>query len=483
MPIRTGAQYIERLKTERDVWIDGMRVSDVTTYPAFVRPIASIANLYDMQDQQEWRTLLTYPSPETGAPVGISFLQPATYDDLSKRRRGIKAWADATFGLMGRSPDFLNTAVMAFASAKDFFAQADKRFANNVVEYYKLCRDNDLFLAHAVINPQVDRSKAPSEQEDPFAYLRIVRKTEDGLIVRGAKMIGTLAPIADELLVFPLPGLRPGDEPYALAFSIPVSTPGLRLICREPFDRGERSLFDHPLSSRFEEMDAACIFDDVLVPWERVFLFEDIELANILFDATYGRHHTGHQGIIRGLAKAELLTGIAIKLAEVARTDTYLHVQEMLGELLGYLELVEGAIQLAERKAGIGNWGTIYPAIEPILALRYHFPKMYKRMVEVVQILGAGSLLSSPVEKDFHALISEDIQRYFRGSNTDAHHRVQLLKLAWDATGDSFGQRQVLYERYHAGDPVRLAATQYSAYDKSSLERVVERVFTKPVEP
>jgi 4-hydroxyphenylacetate 3-monooxygenase/anthranilate 3-monooxygenase (FAD)/4-hydroxyphenylacetate 3-monooxygenase len=480
MPVRTGQNYIKSLKVSpREVWIDGHQIEDVTQYATFIRPISAIARLYDMHHSPDWSGLLTYPSPKTGDPVAVSFLAPTNRAELLKRRVAIKALSDATFGLMGRSPDFLNSAVMAFATAKDFFAQAAPRYASNIVNYYEHCRENDLFLAHATINPQVDRSKSPGEQSDPFVALRLVQESEEGILVRGAKMISTLAPIADELIVFPLPGLKTGDEPYALAFAIPLSTPGLRLICREPFDRGDQSYFNHPLSSRYEEMDAACIFDDVLVPWERVFLYGNLELANTLYQQTNGRHHTGHQGIVRGLSKAELLVGVAIQLAEMVKVNTFLHVQEVLGELLGFLELIEGAILLAEEKAFATRWRTLCPAIEPIQALRYHFPRMYSRMVEVIQMIGAGSLLSSPVEKDFEGPIAGDIERYFRGASSSAYDRVRLLKLAWDIIGSEFGQRQVLYEHFHAGDPVRIAAAQYMMFDSMRLKKIVSSVLSE----
>jgi 4-hydroxyphenylacetate 3-monooxygenase/anthranilate 3-monooxygenase (FAD)/4-hydroxyphenylacetate 3-monooxygenase len=218
-------------------------------------------------------------------------------------------------------------------------------------------------------------------------------------------------------------------------------------------------------------MDAACIFSDVLVPWNRVFFYGDVTKANALYNETHARHHTGHQGIIRALAKAELIAGVAVALARSANLDSFLHVQEMLCELLGYIELVKGAILLSESDASMTEWGTLSPAINPIQSLRYHFPRMYARVIEIVQTLGGGSLLSSPIERDFNGLLTGYIDRYFRGAEKSAFERVGLLKLAWDITGDSFGQRQLLYERYHAGDPVRLAAALYTG---SNIDHLLE---------
>ena len=299
----------------------------------------------------------------------------------------MKVWADATFGMVGRSPDYLNTVLMTWAEGADFFGQRGEQFAQNVRNYYDYCRDRDLFLTHAIVNPQSDRSKGSHQQDDAFVHLGVVDETPDGLIVRGAKMLATHGPTADELLVYPLPGIREGEERYVLAFGIPTSTPGLRFICREPFDTGGQSEWDHPLGARFEEPDAVCVFDDVLIPWDRVFLYNDVKMGNALFAQASIRNHTGHQTAIRGLAKCQLLTGIAIAMTRTVKSDVFLHVQEQLGELLGYLQLIEAAILMAEQKAEPTGRGALRPAYAPLQALRYHLPRMYERMVQVTQVL------------------------------------------------------------------------------------------------
>lgn len=476
MAIRTGERYSAGLRDGRTVWLAGERVVDVTKHPVLAGPVRSIAGLYDMQHEEQWHELLTVDDPELGERVPISAVTPRTHEDLDRRGRAFKATADATFGLMGRSPDFINSAVAAFAVAAGYFGQVDPRFAENIVAYHRWCRSNDVFLAHATINPQTDRSKRSSAQENAAAHLKIVGETAEGLRVHGAKMIGTLVPIADELLVFPLPGYKPGDEAYTAAFAVPVDTPGLQIVCREPFGGGHaRNAFDHPLA-RFDEMDATCVFDDVLVPWNRVFFHGSVELANRLYDATTARHHTGHQGVTRGLAKAELLVGIAICLAESAKTSTFLHVQEMLGEAIGLLELARGAVRRAEEQATESEWGTITPYIPAIQALRYHFPRACARLVEIIQILGGGSLLATPGLVELDSSDGPDVEEYFhRAGAASGRDRIHLLKLAWDASGDAFGQRQLQYERYHSGDPVRLAAAQYLSYGGDELRQAVSR--------
>ena len=478
MGVRSGDSYLCGLRAHpKDVWIAGRKVDDVTRDPALRRPVAAMAMLYDCQVAHELRPKMTYRPDDSGEEeAGLSFIIPRSQNDLVRRREAMRIWADATFGLMGRSPDYLNTLLAAFADAPDFFAQCGADYCGNVQRYYRYCRDNDLFLTHAIVSPAVDRSKPSSEQADAYAHLRVVKEMADGLIVRGAKMLATHGPTADEILVYPLPfSLRPGEESYALAFGIPTGTPGLRFICREPFDASTQSQWDHPLGSRFEEPDALAVFDDVLVPWERVFLHGNVELANTLFPRTALQCHTGHQTAVRGLVKCSLMVALAVALSRSVRTDGFLHVQEQLGECLACLQLIEGAIMLSEQKARLTDRGTLRPAHEPLQALRYHLPRFYERMVAVTQVLGAGALLANPSEADLGCAIGDDIRRYYRGADVAAEARIRLSKLAWDATGTQFGQRQLQYERYYAGDPVRLGASIYLMQDHASLLAMVDR--------
>jgi len=474
MAVRRGSEYVDGLRRNpREVWAAGRRVTEITSDPMFARPVQSIAMFYDLQTSPEHHDAMTHD--EGDGIFGASFLIPRSHADLVKRRHSMKIWADATFGMVGRSPDYLNTVLMTWAEGADFFGQRGAQFADNVRNYYKYCRDRDLFLTHAIVNPQSDRSKASHQQDDEYAHLGVVEETKDGLIVRGAKMLATHGPTADELLVYPEPGIRDGDERYVLAFGIPCATKGLRFICREPFDDGTQSAWDHPLGARFEEPDAVCVFDNVLIPWDRVFLHGDVKMGNALFAQASIRNHTGHQTAIRGLAKCQLLTGIAIALTRTVKSDGFLHVQQQLGELLGYLQLIEGGILLAEQKAEPTGRGAIRPAFAPLQALRYHLPKWYERMVQVTQVLAAGGLLNSPTEADLRSEIGPDIARYYRGAGVEAEERIRMFKLAWDATGTQFGQRMLQYERYYAGDPVRVAASYYANYDVAPLLAMVRR--------
>lgn len=474
---RSGEEYLDNLIDDRFVQVDGKRVHSVLDHPSLSGTCAVIAELYD-RHAEDRDGVLTVPGAD-GATVARSFVAPHTASDLVARRTAFKTTADISHGLVGRSPDFIAAAVTAFASAADYFAEVRPDFGENIVRLWQRARDEDLFLAHATINPSTNRHLGSSQGGNAGTHLRVVSQDREGITVSGAKLISTLAPIADELVVFPLPGYRPGDEAFTVAFSIPIATPGLRLVCRDTFGGSARPVEDHPLA-RYDEIDATCVFDNAFVPWDRVFFLGDVDKANRLYDATTARHHTGHHGVVRGLAKAELLVGIAIALAESADTSKYLHVQEMLGELIGMLELTRGAVLQAEAEAVVSAWGTLTPSISAIQAMRYHFPRMCARMIEVIHIIGAGSLLAAPTFADLDADGGAELEQLFQPADGGTgRDRLALLKLAWDASGDALGQRQMQYERYHSGDPVRLASQQYLSYQSAGLLGNVERALTR----
>jgi anthranilate 3-monooxygenase (FAD)/4-hydroxyphenylacetate 3-monooxygenase len=478
MAARTGKDFIAGLREHpREVWIEGERVADVTEHPAFRRSVEQLARLYDMQFESGHRDVLTWQVPETGERAGTAFMPARSLADLQRRRAAFRLWAEATFGLMGRSPDFLNCTLLAFAEASDVFARGGRQFGDNIERYYRHVRDHDLFLSHALVPPQNDRSKPSSAQAEGSLHLRVMRETSAGIIVRGARMLATLGPVSDEMIMFNLPGFRPGDEDHAIMFAVPTDVPGLRQICRTPYDRGTQSSFDHPLASRFEESDALLIFDDVLVPWERVFLYRDVTLCNAIYPDTALRNHTAHQSNTRALVKLQLAVGVAIAVARSIKADQFLHVQQMLGECLGYVEIVKSALVRAEAELETMPSGTVRAALAPLQALRAFLPTAYPRIIEVLQTIGAGGLMMMPSGADFAAAgIAADVGLYYQGAGGMAsRERVKLFKLAWDLCGDAFGSRQLQYERYYAGDPVRILAGNYLAGDVAGPLALVDR--------
>ena len=269
------------------------------------------------------------------------------------------------------------------------------------------------------------------------------------------------------------------DAPYAFGFSIPNNTPGLRFICRESVDYG-RSHFDHPLGSRFEEMDAVVVFDDVFVPWESILLYKDIKRCNEAYARTGAIVHMTHQVVVKNIAKCEFMLGLASLLVNTIGAEGFQHIQEKLAEIWVNLETMKAFLRAAEADAQLDEWGVMRPAWNPLDAARNLFPRLYPRMVEIIQQMGASGLVAMPTEHDLRGPLAEDIKKYYQAARADAFDRIPLFRLAWDASISAFAGRQVLYERFFFGDPVRMAGalvTGHAAQIQQYAEQV--RAFVK----
>ena len=476
-----GRQFLQRVdSTPREVWYGDQKVTgSVSEHPAFKGVAKSIAALCDMQMKPELIDSMTYESPSSGDRVGVSFLQPHTKEDLARRSAMMKAWADYSGGIMGRTADYLNSSVMAMAAARGFFEEEGRDFDSNIVRYYEHVRENDLVLTHTLINPQANRSVGPSKQADPFTAARVVEKNSEGVVIRGARMLATL-PIADEIMVFPSTVVRSGqdDTPYSIAFALPVSARGLKFICRESF--ASDSPYDHPLASRFDEQDAVVVFDDVLVPWERVFVLEDPDKANKVSEATDAIVFMAHQATIREAAKAEFVAGTVTLVAETIGVDQFPQVQEKISEILLTAETMKAFLAASEANAKMSKWGLMTPDYIPINSARNLWPRVSPALSSILKQVGASGLMAIPPEGILDSPARPAVDRYYQAKAADAEERIRLFKLAWDVAGSSFGGRQDLYERFFFGDPVRMASAYYAWYNKEPYkERVRELLHRK----
>jgi 4-hydroxyphenylacetate 3-monooxygenase len=477
MPARSGAQYLAGLRARRtEVWLRGERVSDVTTHPGLAGGAQAIASLYDLQCDPALRESMTFVDPNSGDRQGLSFIIPRTRDDLVRRREMMLGWARTTCGMMGRSPDFMNVTFACWAGSADYFGRGKPEYADNMRRYHRYIAENDLVLTHALINLQRSRHVSGMFNLEEGTALQVVKETSAGLVVRGARVLATLGPLADEIAVYSPRLAQHLDHysPFALSFAIPCDTPGLRFLCRDSFDY-EKSHFDHPLGSRFEEMDSIVFFDDVVVPWERVFINGDVGLLNGTASVTHSSAHTSHQGCAKNLAKCELVLGVALLVTETLGTAHLPHSEERIGELVMYTELMRACMRAAEADAEIDEWGVMCPASLPAETTRNLFMTAYPKMVEILQLLGSSSLMALPTEADMGGPLGRHIDQYLATDGSSARERVKLFHLAWDIACSSFGSRQVLYERFFASDPLTRARALASIFPKQAVkDRVLD---------
>jgi 4-hydroxyphenylacetate 3-monooxygenase len=477
MAARTGTEYVKGLQEqEREIWLRGERVKDVTTHPGLANGVRAIASLYDLQHDPALRDDMTYVSPTSGERLGLSFVIPRTRAELERRGAMMLRWARTTCGMMGRSPDFMNVTFAAWAAAESYFARGRPEFGQNIRRYYEYISERDLTLTHSLINLQRSRTLSGVFNLEAGTALQVVRETDAGIVVHGARILATLGPLADEIAVYSPRVARHTEthSPFALNFAIPCGTPGLKFLCRESFDLG-RSHFEHPLGSRFEEMDCVVFFDNVLVPWERVFLLGDVDLLNATATSTHSMTHTAHQGAAKNIAKCEFVLGLALLMTKTLGNANLPHSEERLGELMLYTELMKACMRAAEADAKVDDWGVMCPAELPAESTRNLFMTAYPRMVEILQLLGSSSFMITPTEADFRGPLAPEIEQYLATDTATARERVKLFRLAWDVAGSAFGSRQVLYERFFASDPLTRARALGAIYPKDEMmERVQE---------
>src|SRR4051812_7457796 len=349
---RTGEQFLEGLSSgEREIWLRGERVGNPLDHPELRQAALSMARVFDIQHERADEMLV--PSPDDPSlQVNITHVIPREPEDLVRRRRAFEIVAALSGGTMGRTPDYLNVTFACFAGRADVWARrGNEQHAANLVAYQAYMRDRDLSTTHALMNPQVDRSKPEAEQAMGQVALHKIGETDSSITVRGARMLATLAPFADELLVYPGSDIRPQDGRYALSFAIPIATPGLRFICRDSYSR-QRDPFDYPLSSRFDEMDAVVIFDDVEVPKERVFLDGDTVGYSEVITDTGWRGHIMHQAFTRAYVKLSFALGLGHLIANSTGVVRFDHIQEKLGQMWNMAELARSGVVSGEAGAG-----------------------------------------------------------------------------------------------------------------------------------
>ena len=467
MPVRTGADYIGALRDGREVWHAGRRIKDVTAHLGFSGTIRTLADLYDKQHAPEFRDVMTFE--QEGERISYSYLAPKNAEQLARKRKNIEFWARETFGQMGRYPDFCAQLVVGLLDWTYAIEKENQQWAENARQYYLHCRKNDLCLTHALTDQYYDRTKRVSEQTDPDLILRVVGETKEGPVVRGLRTLATLAPISDEVLVYPNRPRDADEADYAIAFAIPMNTPGLKILCRDLYAEHadpER----HPLTTRFDEVDAALIFEDVVIPWERVFVYKNPQLlAGIMYIHTWAQYST----MLRLVIKLEGFLGVAQLLTEYGGRNKSASSQILLSSLMQDIEILRSCIQIAEAKGYFSPGGTWAPRLSA--AYRVHSIEASDRAERTMEGLLTSTLMLSGGASDLNSDVGPLVERYFRGGAPSTREHLRLMAIAADMVMTPFGKRSQLYERLQSGEVDRMRQRLYGQYqDPVPAERMRE---------
>ena len=476
MSVKDGARHIESLRDGRKTYIDGALIENHVDHQAFRNSIRSAAAMYDFQARPENQELMTFVSPKSGDRVNRIWQLPTSYAELVERRKALEAWSELSCGFLGRAPDHVASALSGMYMGLDVFRSHGERYARALADYYEFARDNDLYLTYVIINPQADRSKTASEQADPHLVAGVVDEDNEGITIKGAKMLGTGCPMANEVMVASIQPLKPGEERYSFTAMVPLNAKGVKLLSRKSFEEAAVSEFDNPLSSRFDENDSVVYFDEVKVPWERVFVHNDVQMASAQWYTAPTHVYQNYQAQVRFTVKMRFLLGLVRKIAETNGIIAFPPVKDTLGQMAAEVSMVEGLVEAMEATGSM--YGKYYsPNGSRLYAANVLTQQLYPRFVLSMRELAGGGLIMLPSSQDDFANpeIADLIQKTQQSPTTDSLGRVKLFKLAWDALGTEFGSRHMQYEMFYSGAHMTTRGHAFRTYNWDRAVGQVEK--------
>lgn len=471
---KTAEGHLRSLDDGRRIYIDGARVEKVTSHPAFRNAAQSVAGLYDFQSRPEQREAMTFET-ETGHRVSRAWQLPTSYEELVARREALVCWAELHNGFMGRSPDHVASTLSAMQMGRDVYEAHPGGRPGAVADYYRYARDNDLYVSYVIIDPQGDRSKATSAEGNADLAVSVVDEDAEGITVRGSKMLGTGAVLSNEVLVTTLRPLRPEETRYAFTACVPMNLKGMALLSRRSYESAATSSFDYPLASRFDENDALLVFDDVKIPWDRIFVHGDPACQLAQWHDTPAHAYQNYQAEIRLLVKLRFLVGLARKITETLGTFAFPQVRETLGELAGHVGMIEAFVYGMEAK---GRYRGRYfvPDAGLVYAAQIQSQLLYPKIIHALRELSGGGVLMLPssVEDFAHPEIGPLIRRTQYSPSLTSAERVKLFNLAWDAVGSEFASRHAQYEMFYSGPRTVTTGMAFRTFDWSAATGAVD---------
>lgn len=448
----TGSEYLDSLRDSRAVYINGERVEDVTSHPAFRNSARMLARMYDaLHDETSNASLVTPTDTGSGGFTHPFFRTPRSVDDLVKARDAIAAWARVSYGWMGRSPDYKACFLATLGANSEFYGD----YRPNALRWYTHAQERIPFMNHAIVNPPVDRQKALSDVRD--VYMHVEKETDAGLVVSGAKVVATASALSHYNFVANYAPVPPNAKDFSAIFLVPMDAPGVKLLCRPSYEYRTSltsSPFDSPLSGRMDENDSILVFDNVLVPWENVFGY-DVETSNRFFAGSGMVLRAMLHGCTRLAVKLDFLAGLLAKSLEATGTIDFRGVQSRLGEVLAWTNTFWALTDAMVRAPIPWSDGAVQVNPQAASAYRLLMTQAYPRIQEIFyQDLGSALVYTPSHAADWQNPETRGyLDRYVRGSNGySAEDRVKLMKLTWDAVGGDFGSRHALYELNYSGN-------------------------------
>jgi 4-hydroxyphenylacetate 3-monooxygenase len=486
--LRTGKQYLESLaRRGGEIYLGGERVGDVSKHPAFRNAAATVAKMYDTTSDPANRESLSYLEADTGKRCNAIFLRPRSREDLNARNRVHEAWARCSWGLFGRSPDHVAGWITGMACLPEVFEMYQQGYSKHILEYYRHIRDNDLFVAYAVVPPagaksadsmsNLKQTAAPDSKWGANAGLKVVKEDASGVTISGFKILATAAVLADEILIGNYQPLAKGQEALAISCAVPVGAPGLKLLSRASFEQAARSELDSPLAFRYDETDAVVYCENVHVPWNRVFAHGHTDSARAIFNDTPAHVLGNAQAHIRHLAKLRLILGIMAKVMEANGIANLPPVKDTMGMLATRVAMIESLV-VAET-ACVEQWANGYVAQDrqAMYSTMAYTMEYYPEFIQTMrELLGSHSFQQPADSSVFSNPVTAEIYSRFTMADTkDATERYKLMRMAWDLVGSEFASRHTSYEMFYNGAKHVARARAFGHFRWDVVNREAER--------
>ena len=457
--LRSADEYRESLRDSRRVFYRGAAVGDVTAHPVFVHAVDHAARDYEMAHDERYAGLAV-------APDGFSryFHVPASSEDLMARSALIEASTRAGKTLVLLIKEIGSDALLALLAMS---AELGEPYASRIRSFYEHCRDGDLAVCVAQTDTKGDRALGPSEQPNVDAYLRIVERREDGVVVRGAKVHTSVSVNANEMIVLPTRAMGDADSDYAVAFAIPIDTPGLTLVASPYLSTHGKREAEYPLSARRKMVETVTLFDDVFVPHERVFMDGHAALAGALARGFVEFHR--FTAISYKLPLVDALVGAGLLAARVNGLERAGHVRDKLSWLIAYAETLRALTHHAAGRCKLVD-GVAVPDTLLVNIAKLQFAQGLHTAFQHVQDIAGGLLVTYPAVEDLeHPTYGAALSRYLESSGgVSGKDRLRVLNMISDLTTGEYGGYQAVLAIHAEGSIETEKLTILAQYDRAS---------------
>jgi 4-hydroxybutyryl-CoA dehydratase/vinylacetyl-CoA-Delta-isomerase len=413
----TGSQYRESLKDGRASFIDGERVDDPSVHPLLKTTVDVAAAVYDR---------LYRPEPDAYSPV---YIVPKSSEEMAERNRLLEGAHDMTTSISA-------TSILALATAAPDLAKARPEYRQRIYDFIDYVRKTDVRCAETVTDAKGNRKLRPSQQDDPDLFVHVVDRNSDGVFITGCKMHISGAAIVHELVVFPTKAMRPGEEEYSIACSVPVNAPGVTIINTTYAPHG-KDIRHFPVSGRINSPEGYVVFDRVFVPNDRVFLDGETEYASTLAYSLglWERSAGGGYG-----DRVDRIVGLAALAAEAAGVQNETHIHEKLSTLMIFATMCRAGSQAAMANAVKNEDGNLMPSTLYTSATKHYHAELHDQMIDILHDIAGTLVVNAPTMADYdNPELRSSLDAVLETPTFSAEDRLKLYHYIRDTTADAYG--------------------------------------------